>query len=54
MAGKPGITMPCGWCKKPLTARLARSHFTDCPKRPKQIKAAQKRLRKLNEARTER
>lgn len=32
---KPGPRMPCGWCRKPLTAREIRAHFTVCPKRPK-------------------
>lgn len=35
MAGKPGVTMPCGWkCGARLTATQMRQHFTDCPKKP--------------------
>jgi hypothetical protein len=34
--GRPrGVEMPCGWCSKPLTAKEMRTHFTDCPKKPK-------------------
>jgi hypothetical protein len=33
--GRPtGVTMPCGWCRTPLTASSIRTHFTECPKRP--------------------
>lgn len=33
-AGPRGVTMPCGWCGQPLTAREIRAHFTACPLRP--------------------
>jgi len=44
------ITRPCGWCKVPQSARDDRKHFAVCPKRPKQIVAAQKRLREFSES----
>ena len=38
--GRPrGITMPCGWCNKPMTATEMRTHFTECPARVLRIKA---------------
>jgi hypothetical protein len=41
MAGKAGVTMPCGWrCGKNLTCSEMRAHFTKCAKRPKKAKAA--------------
>ena len=43
------IMRPCGWCKVPQSARDDRKHFAVCPKRPKQIVAAQKRLREFSE-----
>jgi hypothetical protein len=50
MAGKPGVKMPCGWnCGGSYTAVEMREHFTICPKRPKRIKAATKRLKEFAE-----
>ncbi|HLJ13619.1 MAG TPA: hypothetical protein VKV15_03925 [Bryobacteraceae bacterium] len=38
--GRPrGITMPCGWCGKALTASEMRAHFTSCAKRPEEAEA---------------
>jgi len=34
--GRPQVTMPCGWCREPQTAREMRTHFTSCPARPAQ------------------
>lgn len=45
MAGRSGDTMPCGWCQEPQTARTMRLHFSTCPKKPKRLVAASKRMR---------
>ncbi len=45
MPGKPGVEMPCGWCGEKQTAASMRKHFTECPKKPKRLIIAGKRLR---------
>jgi hypothetical protein len=36
LGGRPrGVEMPCGWCRKMVTAKEMRKHFSDCPKKPK-------------------
>lgn len=39
LGGRPtGPKLPCGACGKELTATEWRTHFTTCPKRPKEPK----------------
>lgn len=46
---KPGVMRPCGWCGVEFTVSADRKHISVCPKRPPQIRAAQKRLKEFAE-----